>query len=207
MAVEYIQVRPGVLRKGDIVHEVVRFNHDQVKYIQGKVVQLLGGKVALVKLVNGKSARIPFKNLVIGAGLYEARTNPNSSRMERLEKFNSTVCISTVTTPVVIDPVVTEPVVTALTSPDDFGAWLSIGVDFLPVLEKRIADREAELANTETTMAAVLEEQRVRVAALEAQLLAEREALVLSFAEKRSQLEGWRNVLALLQPLASLAGK
>lgn len=218
MAVEYVQVKSGVLRKGDTVYEVVKFG-DQTKYNPGKVVQLLGDKVAQVKLVsNGKTAKIPFKDLAVGAGLFEARTNTESTRALRLEKFKSSNGVDTgvyamvpVTKPVApvapaepAEPVIAERV----TAPqDDFNAWLSIGVDFLPVLEKRIAERDAELENTDVTMAAVTAAHKARIVALEAELLAERELLVLSFDDQRRQLEGWKNVRTLLQPLTSLAGK
>jgi hypothetical protein len=231
MAVEYVQVKTGVLRKGDTVYEVVRFG-DQTKYNPGKVVQLLGDKVAQVKLVNnGKTAKIPFKDLAVGAGLFEARTNTDSTRASRLAKYKEQygeaplariplfsvgvmADIASIAAPVT-EPAaaVTEPVAAAapvaVVAPepapaaDEFGAWLAMGVDFLPVLAKRIADTEAELLASETTLAAVAAAHELRLATLAAELLAEREALRVSFETKAKHINGWKNIHTLLQPLLS----
>lgn len=225
MAVEYVQVKTGVLRKGDTVYEVVRFG-DQTKYNPGKVVQLLGDKVAQVKLVNnGKTAKIPFKDLAVGAGLFEARTNVDSTRASRLAKyreqygeapqariplFSVGVMADIASEPApAAEPVpalVAEPVA-AVVEPapaaDEFGAWLAMGVDFLPVLAKRIADTEAELAASVNTLEAVAAAHELRLATLTAELLAEREALQLSFETKAKHINGWKNIHTLLQPLLS----
>jgi hypothetical protein len=217
MAVEYVQVKSGVLRKGDTVYEVVKFG-DQTKYNPGKVVQLLGDKVAQVKLVNkDKSAKIPFKDLAVGAGLFEARTNVDSTRAGRLAQYKerygeapqARIPLFSVGVMEDIAPIAepsTEPVV-AVVEPapaaDEFGAWLAMGVDFLPVLAKRIADTEAELVASVNTLEAVAAAHELRLATLTAELLAEREALRLSFETKAKHINGWKNIHTLLQPLLS----
>ena len=226
MAVEYVQVKSGVLRKGDTVYEVVKFG-DQTKYNPGKVVQLLGDKVAQVKLVNnGKTAKIPFKDLAVGAGLFEARTNVDSTRAGRLAQYKErygeppqariplfSVGVMADIAPIaetVAEPVaapVAEPIAETPAAPaapaDEFGAWLAMGVDFLPVLAKRIAATELELAMSQDTPSELEDAHMRRINKLTSELQAEREALKLSFETMRSHVAGWKNIHTLLQPLLS----
>jgi hypothetical protein len=202
---EYRPVSPGILRIGDIVYEPVKFGQGQIKYREGKLLDVVGGNVAIVRFVGAhKSARIPFNNLVIGDGLFEARSNANSTRIARLEKFLANGLKAK------LEPVpvpVTEPAQPSApprTPQDEFAAWLSMGVDFLPTLISRIKDKETELNNADATLAAVETAHNARLAAFAEELAAERDALRKSFEEQRRQVDSWKQIQALLNPLCGM---